>query len=148
MDPVTAIALATTSYKAICKGFQVGREIESMSGDIGRWMGAIQSVKEGHEKAKGRRFFGSVEEEALETYAAKKKAEKMENELRNFITGHYGFNAWNDIIRIQGQIRRARLEEKRRKENQIEQIITWLLVTLIALLFLGGILFIGTVLVG
>ena len=147
MDPVTAIALATTSYKAICKGFQIGREIESMSGDIGRWMGAIQSIKDGHEKAKGRRF-GSVEEEALETYAAKKKAEKMENELRNFITGHYGLNAWNDIIRIQGQIRKAKLEEKRRKAQQMEQLAVWLLATVIAMLFVGGILFVGSVLVG
>ena len=46
MDPVSAIAAATTAYNAIKKGFQVGKEIESMSKDLGRWMGAIQDVKE------------------------------------------------------------------------------------------------------
>ena len=46
------------------KRFQVGKEIESMSKDLGRWMGAIQDVKDGHKKEKGRSF-GSVEEEAL-----------------------------------------------------------------------------------
>jgi len=142
MDPVSAIALASTAYKAIQKGFQIGKDIESMSGDIGRWMGAIQSVKEGHDKAKGRRF-GSVEEEALETYAVKKKAEKMENELRNFVTGQYGFSAWQDIIRIQGQLRKARIAERRKKAQQIENIITWALAVSIVILFFGLIVFVA-----
>jgi len=142
MDPVSAIAIASTAYKAIQKGFQIGKDIESMSGDIGRWMGAIQSVKDGHDKAKGRRF-GSVEEEALETYAAKKKAEKMENELRNFVTGQYGFNAWSDIIRIQGQLRKARIAERRRKAQQVETIITWALSISIVILFFGLIVFVA-----
>tara|TARA_R110000803_G_scaffold98445_1_gene166516 strand:+ start:234 stop:674 length:441 start_codon:yes stop_codon:yes gene_type:complete len=142
MDPVSAIAIASTAYKAIQKGFQIGKDIESMSGDIGRWMGAIQSVKEGHDKAKGRRF-GSVEEEALETYAAKKKAESMENELRNFVTGQYGFNAWSDIIRIQGQLRKARIAERRRKAQQVETIITWALAISIVILFFGLIVFVA-----
>ena len=142
MDPVSAIAIASTAYKAIQKGFQIGKDIESMSGDIGRWMGAIQSVKDGHDKAKGRRF-GSVEEEALETYAAKKKAEKMENELRNFVTGQYGFNAWSDIIRIQGQLRKARIAERRRKAQQVETIITWALAISIVILFFGVIVFVA-----
>ena len=72
MDPITAIAAATTAFNAIKKGFSVGRDVESMSKDLGRWMGAIQDVKDGHKKSKGRSF-GSVEEEALETFAAKKK---------------------------------------------------------------------------
>ena len=70
MDPITAIAAATTAFNAIKKGFSVGRDVESMSKDLGRWMGAIQEVKEGHKK-KQSRSFGSVEEEALESYAAK-----------------------------------------------------------------------------
>ena len=69
MDPVTLIATATASYQAIKKGFALGKEVTSMSKDIGKLMGAIGELKEGHEKAKSRRF-GSVEEEALHTYAA------------------------------------------------------------------------------
>jgi hypothetical protein len=142
MDPVSAIALASTAYKAIQKGFQVGKDIESMSGDIGRWMGAIQSVKDGHNKAKSRRF-GSVEEQALETYAAKKKAETMEQDLRNFVTGQFGLTAWQDIIRIQGQLRTAKIAETRRKAQQVETIITWALALAIAILFFGAIIFVA-----
>jgi chemotaxis regulatin CheY-phosphate phosphatase CheZ len=122
MDPVSAFAIATSAYQAIRKGFQIGKEVESMAGDIGKWMNAINHIKEGHNKAKGRRI-GSVEEEALETFAIKKKAEKMEDELRNFIIGNYGLNGWNEIIRIQAQLRKERLEEKKRKEAQIQQLL-------------------------
>ena len=122
MDPITAIGIATTAYGAIKKGFEVGKEVESMAGDLGRWMNAIHAVKNEHNKAKGRRF-GSVEEEALETFAAKKKAEQMENELRNFIIGQYGVNAWQDIIRIQADLRKKQKEEQIRLAQERDQLI-------------------------
>ena len=122
MDPVTAIGVASTAYSAIVKGFQMGREVESMAGDLGRWMGAINSVKNGHEKAKKRKF-GSIEEEALETFAAKKKAEKMEEELRQFIQWNYGVNAWQEVLRIQGQIRVEKQKEEERRKKQIEDFV-------------------------
>jgi len=122
MDPVTAIGVASTAYSAIVKGFQMGREVESMAGDLGRWMGAINSVKNGHEKAKKRKF-GSIEEEALETFAAKKKAEKMEEELRQFVQWNYGVNAWQEILRIQGQIRIEKQKEEDRRKKQMEDFL-------------------------
>ena len=126
MDPISAIGVATTAYNAIKKGFQVGKEIESMSKDLGRWMGAIQQVKEGHNKAKGRSF-GSVEEEALESFAALKKAQHMENELRNFVNLNYGPNAWNEVIRLQVEIRKKKkeaiIEAKRKQAQLMENII-------------------------
>ena len=121
MDPVTAFGVATTAYKTIVAGFKVGKQVESMSKDLGRWMGAIQAVKEGHSKKKNR-MFGSVEEEALETFAMKKKAIAMENELRTFVNYNYGPNAWNEVIRIQADIRKQKKEaelEAQRKQRQI-----------------------------
>ena len=121
MDPISAIAVATTAYSAIKKGFSVGREIESMSKDLGRWMGAIQDVKEGHNKKKGRSF-GSVEEESLETFAALKKAQQMEDELRTFVNMNYGPNAWNEVIRLQADIRikkKEAVEDAKKKQKEI-----------------------------
>ena len=136
MDPISAIGVATTAYNAIKKGFQVGKEIESMSKDLGRWMGAIQEVKEGHNKAKGRSF-GSVEEEALESFAALKQAQQMENDLRNFVNLSYGPNAWNEVLRIQADIRlkkkEAIKEAKRKQAQMIENIILGVLL----IFFLG-----------
>tara|TARA_A100001011_G_scaffold375963_1_gene438050 strand:+ start:405 stop:854 length:450 start_codon:yes stop_codon:yes gene_type:complete len=138
VDPISAIGVATTAYNAIKKGFQVGKEIENMSKDLGRWMGAIQDVKEGHTKAKGRSF-GSVEEEALESFAALKKAQQMENDLRNFVNLSYGPNAWAEVIRIQASIRKKKkeaiLEAKRKQAQMVENVILGALVVF----FLGAV---------
>ena len=138
MDPITAFGVATTAFNAIKKGFQVGRDVESMSKDLGRWMGAIQDVKDGHSKKKNR-VFGSVEEEALETFAIKKKAIAMENDLRNFVNLSYGPNAWNEVLHIQAQIRKQKkeaIEEAKRKQAQmIENTILGVLV----IFFLGAV---------
>ena len=136
MDPITAIAVASTAYNAIKKGFQVGKEVESMAGDLGRWMNAIHAVKTSHSKAKGRRF-GSVEEEALETFAAKKKAEQMENDLRNFIVGQYGVNAWQDIIRIQADLRKKQKEEEIRLAVARDELIYNITMISIIILFIA-----------
>ena len=138
MDPISAIGIATTAYNAIKRGFKVGKEIEGMSKDLGRWMGAIQDVKEGHNKAKGRTF-GSVEEEALESFAALKKAQQMENELRNFVNLSYGPNAWAEVLRIQAQIRlkkkEALKEAQRKKERIIEYVAIGVLIVILISFF-------------
>ena len=139
MDPITAIGIASTAYSAIKKGFEVGKEVESMTGDLGRWMNAINAVKTSHSKAKGRRF-GSVEEEALETFAAKKKAEQMENDLRNFIVGQYGVNAWQDIIRIQADLRRKQKEAEQLAAQKRDELIYNLCMIGIIVLFISLIL--------
>ena len=139
MDPITAIGIASTAYSAIKKGFEVGKEVESMAGDLGRWMNAINAVKTSHSKAKGRRF-GSVEEEALETFAAKKKAEQMENDLRNFIVGQYGMNAWQDIIRIQADLRRKQKEAEQLAAQKRDELIYNLCMIGIIVLFISLIL--------
>ena len=122
MDPVSAIGVASTAYQAIVRGFKIGKEVQSMSQDIGKLMNAINDVKSGHEKAKKRKF-GSIEEEALETFAAKKRAEQIESELRQFLIYNYGVNAWNDVLRIQGQIRKERLEAMEAKKRRMNKIL-------------------------
>ena len=136
MDPITALTVATAAYNTIKKGFQVGKEVESMAGDLGRWMNAINAVKTSHSKAKGRRF-GSVEEEALETFAAKKKAEQMENDLRNFIVGQYGVNAWQDIVRIQADLRKKQKEAELLAAKQRDELIYNLFLIGLVVLFIS-----------
>ena len=47
MDPVTisvAMGVANSAFNAIKSGFAAARDIEQMSGDIGRWMGAVSDI--------------------------------------------------------------------------------------------------------
>ena len=138
MDPISALAVAQTAYAAIRKGFQYGKEVESMAGDIGRWMGAISTVKNSHEKAKKRKFV-SIEEEALETFAAKRKAEAMEHELRTFINMSYGPSAWQEVIKVQAQIRKDRAAAEAAMKKRKEEIMLWIL-TILGIALLAGIM--------
>ena len=117
MDPVTAIAVATTAFNVIKKGFDMGRDIESMYGDMGRWMGAVSDVNQANKVAKNPPLFkklfagSSIEEDAMNAFAAKKKAEEMENELRSYVNLVYGPNSWNEILKLQAKIRKDRQEQ-------------------------------------
>ena len=126
VDPITAFGVATTAFNAIKKGFEMGREVESMYGDIGRWMTSCETVNKEAKKAKTSGM--SVEEEALEIFAHKKKIQAMEQELRTFVNMSHGPDAWNQVLRIQAEIRKKRKEAILAAKKKQEQIIMWTLV--------------------
>ena len=123
MEPTSVLLAATTAFSALKKGFAVAKDIESMAGDIGRWMNAVNDLEEHHKKE--RKKYGSIEAEALETWAALRKARQQEEELRLYIIGNYGMDAWQQIIRMQGRIRKQRAEEAKRRKKQREDILIW-----------------------
>jgi hypothetical protein len=126
IDPISAIATATAAFNTIKQGFQAGREIEGMAGDIGRWMGAVSDIKKAEEYNQKPPLFkklfqaGSVEEEALQIFMAKKKAEDMRNQLRDIISSTRGPSAWQELVATEADIRKKRQqaiydqEERRR----------------------------------
>ena len=128
MDPITAITAATAAFNTMKKGFEVGREVESMYGDIGRWMTSVEAVEKEAKSAKSRGM--SVEEEALEIFAHQKKVKAMEEELRTFINLSHGPTAWNEVLRIQAEIRKKRKEAIAKAKREREQLIMWILVGL------------------
>ena len=142
LDPITALGVATGAFKTIKKGFELGRDVESMYKDIGRWMTANESIHQGHAKSKSKGV-GSIEEEALETFGALKKAKAMEDELRNWLIATHGMNAWNDLLRIQASIRKKRKADAERKRRELEMIIKWVcyggltFIVVVALIILG-----------
>ena len=135
IDPITAVATATAAFHTIKQGFSAGREIESMAGDLGRWMGAVSDIKKSEEYSKKPPLFkklfqsGSVEEEAMAAFMAKKKAEDMRDQLKQIITMTRGMSAWDELLKTEGDIRKKRQqaiydqEEYRRKVLEIIAII-------------------------
>jgi len=117
VDPITAISAATAAFSLIKKGFDAGRDIESMYSDMGRWMGAVADIRHADQMVKNPSVFkklfngSSIEQEAMDVFAAKKKAEEMENELRTYVNLVYGPNSWADIIKLQAKIRKDRQEQ-------------------------------------
>tara|TARA_E500000178_G_C16640469_1_gene581740 strand:+ start:120 stop:557 length:438 start_codon:yes stop_codon:yes gene_type:complete len=140
MDPVTALGVATTAFNTLKKGFQIGKDAQSMMGDVGKWMNAIESIK--NPPKKKIKKVGNVEQEALDEFATKKKAEAMEGELKNFLIATYGMKAWDDILRIQGQIRKRRKLEQQYEQKQREDMINAIIVG-VGVLVGGGALIFG-----
>jgi hypothetical protein len=152
MDPVSALATATAAFNVLKKGFQIGRDIESMAGDLGRWMSAMSDLSEAEKQAKNPPIFkklvfsGSVEQEAMQIFAAKKKAEDMRYELKQFIGLSMGSSKWDELVRMEGQIRKDRQEtiykQAQRRRAFLEVVGVILLVGLFSLVVIGLVWFI------
>lgn len=148
VDPISAVALATGAFNTIKAGFAAGREIESMAGDLSRWMGAVSDIKKAEEYNKKPPLFkkifnaGSVEEEAMQIFMAKKKAEDMRAELKNLISFTRGPAAWDELLATEGDIRKKRQKaiynQQERQRKVIEAIM--IVILMVAILgFLGGV---------
>jgi len=150
IEIVAAVSAASGAFNAIKQGFAAGREIESMAGDLSRWMGAVSDIKKADEYNKKPPLFkkifnaGSVEEEAMQIFMAKKKAEDMRAELKNLISFTRGPAAWEELLRTEADIRKKRqqaiYDQKERQRKLIEGILIAFLILLIGGAVIGLIL--------
>ena len=143
MDPVTislAVGVASKAFDAIKSGFAMGRDLEQMSGDIGRWMGAASDVDQAEKQAKNPGVFGkvfgggSIEATALQAYSAKKKLEEQRYELKVFLNMTQGPGAYDELLQMEGQIRKQRQDtiyKQQQLRKQVGEIVGWLFVVLI-----------------
>ena len=134
MDPVTisaAISTATAAFGGIKRAFAAGRDLESMSQDLSRWMGAVSDIDNAHKSAKNPTLFKkvfsgqSIEQEAIEAFAAKKKLEAQRDELKTFIMFTHGTRAWDELLAMEGDIRKRRQKEIYEAKERREKIIMW-----------------------
>jgi|TARA_Y100001938_G_scaffold141740_1_gene211979 hypothetical protein len=147
LDPVTlgaAVTAATTAYNGIKKAISIGREIEDLSGELGRWMTAVSDVDNVHKNANNpsaidKLFNGSIEQVAIESFAAKKKLNKQRDELKNFLIGHYGMQAWDDLIKEEGRIRKARQEAIYAREERNKLIRDYTIIGIASLIGCGAV---------
>jgi len=128
LDPVSALAIATSAFNVIRKGIEMGRELEDMGGQLGTWFGAVADVKNAEEEAKDPPLFkkllssGSVEQQALQALVARKKIEQQERELRELIVYKWGADAYVEMLRDRAKIKDTRtkaLENQRRKRRKL-----------------------------
>ena len=131
MDPASiglAITAASKAFTAIKNGFAIGRDIESMGKDLGRWMGALSDIDNAEKSAKNasplRKLFKGkeIEASAIEAFTAKKKLEAQRQELKSFINFHYGANSWNEILHMEAEIRKQRQKEIYERQELVRKI--------------------------
>ena len=142
IDPITlsaAVSGATAAYNGIKKAIMLGREIEDLSGELGKWMSAVSDVDNIHRTSNNQStldklFNGSIEQVAIESYSSRKKLEKQREELRNFLIGNYGLQAWDDLLKEEGRIRKARSQAIYQKEQQKRMIRDYTIMGIAALI--------------
>ena len=148
IEVVAAVSAASSAFSAIKAGFSAGRDIEGMAKDLSRWMGAVSDIKKAEEYNRKPPLFkkifnaGSVEEEAMQIFMAKKKAEDMRNQLKQIISYTRGPAAWDELLRTEGDIRKKRqkaiYDQKERQRKVIEAILIGIL-CIVVVGFIGGI---------
>ena len=147
IEVVAAVSAATGAFNTIKAGFAAGREIESMAGELSRWMGSVSDIKKAEEYNKKPPLFkklfaaGSIEEEAMEIFMAKKKAEDMRNELKQIISFTRGPAAWEELLRTEADIRKKRqkmiYDQKEKQKKMVEYILIGILVFIMASALFG-----------
>ncbi len=146
MDPVTIIGGATVAFNALKKGFAIGKDLQDMSSQLTQWAGHMADLGQAEKQVKNPPWWksigGSIEAEAMEVFAAKRKAESMRKELKDYISFTMGPSAWDELVAIEGKIRKQKKEQEYRKAELQEAIITWTVTSLLLALGFGALGFI------
>ena len=97
-------------------------------------MGAVSDVDNAEKQAKNPPLFGklfkagSIEEAALSAFAAKKKLEEQRYELKTFLNLTHGPGAYEELLAMEGQIRKERQQtvyKQQQLRRQVGEAIAW-----------------------
>ena len=133
VDPVSAMAIAGAAFNTLKKGVSIGRDIESMGKSLSQWMSAVSDIDRAHHEAKNPPIFKkifnakSVEQEAIELFTQKKQLQNQRDELRRLINLMCGPNAWQELLRMEADIRKQRKETlyaQREARKQFVEVIS------------------------
>ena len=153
IDPVSAIGLATAAYRGIKSAIDTGKELHDMAGTLSQWAGAMSDLDFSHKQAQNppmfKKLFGAsqIEQNALEIWGHKQKAKEMREEMRTHISFFYGPSAWDEIVRIEGEMRKKRAAEVYAKEERKQVIVEWI-VGLTAAIIGAGLLVLVVYIIG
>ena len=147
VDPISAMAIAGSAFSALKKGISIGRQVESMGKDLSRWMSAVSDIDRAHHEAKNPPIFKkifnakSVEQEAIELFTQKKQLESQRDDLRRLVSSMCGPNAWQELLRMEADIRKQRKEtlyaQREARRHFIEAVSITFLLIFIGVFLLG-----------
>ena len=139
-----AIAGAQAAYNFMKKGVQVGRDLQDMGKQLQDWancMADIDQAEKMAEKPPWYKALGSgTQAQAMEVFLARKKAQKMRDELRELIShpAILGPSHWQEFLRIEAEIRKQKREHEFRRMEIKQTIIEWAAGILLFIVLMGG----------
>lgn len=150
IDPISAVAMATSAFKTVQAMVNAGKEVEDTLGQIGKWYGAVSDFNEAKRQSEKPPIFKklfaskSVEQEAMEMYAHQKKINKQEADLRTLLQWQYGPTGYQELVDMRRKIRDQREKtiyaQARRRKAFVDNTISSVLIVV----FSYGIYLVGT----
>jgi len=127
MDPLSLIAMASTTFKGVQTLVNRGAEIEHVAQKLGQWYSFASDIKEAEKEAENPGIFkklfdgNTVEQQALNSVIAKKKLEEQERQIRELIVWSYGVETYQEMIMLRRKIKATRQEAiyKQRKRQRM-----------------------------
>lgn len=145
MDPVSLVAIASSTFKGIQVLVNRGAEIEHVAQKLGHWYGLVSDIKEAEKEAENPPLFkkmfdgNSVEEQALNAVIAKKKIEEQEKQVRELITWAYGVETYKEMMQMRKDIRAKRermIYKQRRRQRKMLDVSA----IVVGLIMAGGVI--------
>ena len=149
MDPLSMIAMASTTFKGIQTLVNQGAEIERVAQKLGSWYSYAADIKQVEKEAENPGLFkklfdgNTVEQQALNSVIAKKKLEEQEKQIRELIVWAYGVETYQEMIMLRRKIK-AQREEAIYKQRKRRRFFLDSVFVFIGVLVGGGIIY-GTV---
>ena len=118
IDPITAAAMATKAYDVVRAFIAAGKTIEDTFQEVARWQGHASDVLYASQRQKKRTnpfkqivFSSSVEAEAAQMFAAKKRIENQRKELVTLLQYAYGNEGLEEYRRCMKEVQAQRQQE-------------------------------------
>lgn len=145
MDPLSLVAMASTTFKGLQVLVSKGAEIEQVAQKLGHWYGLVSDLREAEREAENPPLFKkmfdgeSVEQQALNAVVAKKKIEEQEKEIRELITWAYGNETYKEMMQLRREIR-AKREKMIYKQRRKQRRMLDLSALIVAMMVSGGVI--------
>ena len=133
MDPLSLIAMASTTFKGIQTLVNKGAEIEAVAQKLGAWYGYASDIKNAEQEAESPGIFKklfdgqSVEQQALNSVIASRKLAEQEKSIRELIVWSYGVEAYQEMIMLRRKIKKQRedaiYKQRKRRQKLLDALI-------------------------
>lgn len=157
MDPISLLTAATAAFNGIKKAVEIGREVQDVYRELGKWASAAGNLQAFINHNKDRKpgifekigFNKSETAEAFDIFAAQIQIREMEAEIYNmFIYGalqHLGIEGYREFIQMRKQVREDReaLIKEQMRRRQVFFMYTFYGSILIAVIVFGVWMFDG-----
>ena len=149
MEPLSLIAMASTTFKGIQTLVEKGAEIEAVAQKLGAWYSFASDIRQAEKEAENPPLFKklfegeTVEQQALNSVIAKKKLEEQEKQIRELIVWAYGVETYQEMIMLRRKIK-AQREQIIYKQRRRRRLLMDSTLIVIGLSLAGAVIF-GTV---